>query len=358
MQAINISNLNFTYSKKSPYEKQALKNINLQVEEGTFLCIIGATGSGKSTLIQHLNGLIKIQDKKQSDIQIFGVSTKQKRSLKTIRHKVGMVFQYPEYQLFEDTVAKDIAFGPKNMKLPKEEISKLVYESMQVVGLDPAEFAERSPFNLSGGEKRRVAIAGVIAMKPEILILDEPVAGLDPVTKIEILTLLKRLQKQVSPTIILVSHNMDDVALLADRVIVLSDGEIAMDGTPTQVFADTQKIGEVGLGLPTPTRIACALVDRGINLPSGIVSMSKLTHELGLFRAQKYGAMTGDDTEIDKAENKDILSKNESEKSYENASEITDNLSDNSDEILSDSDPKLSQYNAQNIDQKGEQNNV
>lgn len=277
---IEIKNLNYTYSKKTPFEKKALSNINLNIEEGSFVALIGATGSGKSTLIQHLNGLIKIQNKKETEIIIDSKPIIQKKNLKSIRFDVGMVFQYPEYQLFEDTVEKDIAFGPKNMKLPQEEITTRVKRAMEVVGLDYATFKDRSPFDLSGGEKRRVAIAGVIAMQPKVLVLDEPIAGLDPVGKEEILLLIKRLQKEVSPTIILVSHNMDDVAKMATRVIALKDGEIVADGTPKEVFSNRELISNIGLDLPMATSLTDKLIARGINLPKDIILMSELEEAL------------------------------------------------------------------------------
>ena len=274
MSAIEIKNLNFVYSKKTPNEKQALKDINLSVEEGTFLGIVGATGSGKSTLIQHLNGLIKVQDKKRSSVIVNGMSATDKKTLKKLRFEVGMVFQYPEYQLFEDTVAK---------------IDRRVRRALDVVGLDYDKFATRSPFDLSGGEKRRVAIAGVIAMEPKILVLDEPVAGLDPVGREEILALIKKLQCEVSPTVIIVSHNMDDMAKIADRIVVLKDGEIVADDTPKRVFCDRNLIREAGLDLPTATRITDTLIARGIALPKNIVTMDELSHELGkiLYRVRK-----------------------------------------------------------------------
>lgn len=269
MSAIQIRNLDFVYSKGTPYEKQALKNINLTIEEGEFVGIVGATGSGKSTLIQHLNGLIRLQDKKHSEILINSMSLADKKYLKRVRFDVGMVFQYPEYQLFEETVAKDIAFGPKNMRLDKEEISRRVQRAMQVVGLGE-EFCERSPFDLSGGEKRRVAIAGVIAMQPKILVLDEPVAGLDPSGREEILALIQKLQREVSPTVLMVSHNMDDIARLADRIVALRDGEIVADSTPREVFT-SGKIEELGLELPMATRISARLRERGIDIPAAVV---------------------------------------------------------------------------------------
>ena len=287
MPAIEIKNLTYIYSKKTPYEKKALCDINLQIEEGSFVCIVGATGSGKSTLIQHLNGLIKIQDKKKSQIVVDGMDASDKKTLKNLRFAVGMVFQYPEYQLFADTVEKDVAFGPKNMKLEKEEIDKRVKRAMEVVGLDYDTFAGRSPFDLSGGEKRRAAIAGVIAMEPKILILDEPVAGLDPVGREDILALVKKLQKEVSPTVIMVSHSMDDVAVVADRIIALKDGKVVLDGTPKQVFSQRQVIADIGLDVPCATRLAGEFISRGIPVANDVVSMDELCRELVAIKARK-----------------------------------------------------------------------
>lgn len=284
MPCIEIKNLNFTYSKKTPYEKRALKDINLTVDEGEFIGLVGATGSGKSTLIQHLNGLIKVQDKKQSSVAVNGMSATDKKTLKKLRFEVGLVFQYPEYQLFGDTVAKDVAFGPKNMKLEADEVDRRVRRALEVVGLEYDKFAERSPFDLSGGEKRRVAIAGVIAMQPRVLVLDEPVAGLDPVGRSEILALIKKLQKEISPTVITVSHNMDDMAAMADRIIALKDGEIVADGSPKWVFCNRRLIADAGLDLPAATRITDTLKARGIDLPSDIVTMDKLARELEKLR--------------------------------------------------------------------------
>lgn len=293
MPCIEIKNLNFTYSKKTPYEKRALKDINLTVDEGEFIGLVGATGSGESTLIQHLNGLIKVQDKKQSSVAVNGMSATDKKTLKKLRFEVGLVFQYPEYQLFGDTVAKDVAFGPKNMKLEVDEVDRRVRRALEVVGLEYDKFAERSPFDLSGGEKRRVAIAGVIAMQPRVLVLDEPVAGLDPVGRSEILALIKKLQKEISPTVITVSHNMDDMAAMADRIIALKDGEIVADGSPKRVFCNRRLIAEAGLDLPAATRITDTLKARGIDLPSDIVTMDELARELeklrkrGLLKAER-----------------------------------------------------------------------
>lgn len=284
MSAIEIKHLTYIYSRKTPYEKKALDDVNLCIEEGSFVGIVGATGSGKSTLIQHLNGLIKVQDKKTSSVVVQGMSATDKKTLKNLRFKVGMVFQYPEYQLFADTVEKDVAFGPKNIKLSKEEIDARVRKAMDVVGLDYDQFASRSPFDLSGGEKRRAAIAGVIAMQPEILVLDEPVAGLDPAGREEILALVKKLQKEVSPTIILVSHNMDDIAVMADRIIALEDGKVVMDGTPKEVFSDRKHVEEIGLDVPFATSLSDEFIARGYDLPKDIISLDELADALSKIR--------------------------------------------------------------------------
>lgn len=278
MSAITLKNLSYTYSKKTPYEKRALDNINLEIQEGEFVGLVGATGSGKSTLIQHLNGLIKTQE---GEVEVAGMNAKDKKTLKRLRFTVGMVFQYPEYQLFEDTVAKDIAFGPKNMKLSKEEIDRRVRNAMEVVGLPYEIFAERSPFELSGGEKRRAAIAGVIAMEPQILVLDEPVAGLDPAGRREILELIAKLKKEVSPTIIMVSHYMDDIAAMVTRIVALKDGKIVADGAPERVFGDREKAREAGLDLPSAAKIADRLRARGIDVSTEIVTLGQLAEALG-----------------------------------------------------------------------------
>ena len=276
MSAIEIKDLTYTYSKKTPFEKMALKNISFSVEEGEILGIIGQTGSGKSTLIQHLNGLIRM---KNGEGTILGRDIKGKKILKELRFDVGMVFQYPEYQLFADTVALDVAFGPKNMKLEKDEIDRRVRRALDLVGLPYDKFAERSPFELSGGEKRRAAIAGVIAMEPKILVLDEPTAGLDPQGREEILDLIKQLKKEVSPTIIIVSHNMDEIAKMADHIIVMSEGYIIYDGTPIEVFTQPDFKEKTELDLPMATRIADTLQERGINIPD-VVTFEAVVEEL------------------------------------------------------------------------------
>lgn len=284
MSVIEIKDLCFSYSKKSPFEKNALKNVSFEINEGEFVCIIGETGSGKSTLVQHLNGLIRCKDK-TSKINILGKDAKEKKNLKNLRFDVGMVFQYPEYQLFEETVEKDVAFGPKNMRLDDAEIENRVKNAIKVVGLDES-FLERSPFELSGGEKRRVAIAGVISMQPKILVLDEPFAGLDPEGVQDIISLILKLKQEVSPTIILVSHNMDAVAELADRVLVLHDGELVGNGTPQEIFADRKLISAAGLELPFVCEFADELTAHGIEISRNITTKKDLVNALKNLKAE------------------------------------------------------------------------
>ena len=285
MQAIKITSLTYIYSKKTPSEKVALDNVNLAINEGEFVAVVGHTGSGKSTLVQHLNGLIKTQS---GNVEILGNPTTDKKKLKQLRFDVGMVFQYPEYQLFEDTVAKDVAFGPKNMKLPKEEIDNRVHRAMELVGLPYSDFAERSPFELSGGEKRRAAIAGVIAMEPKILVLDEPFAGLDPVGVEEITALIMKLKREVCPTVIMVTHDMDSASALADRVVALYDGKIVADGHPKEVFGNRALIEEIGLDVPFVARVVDRLEGEGICLDKGILTIDELVSAL-----DKYKKLTG-----------------------------------------------------------------
>ena len=284
MAVVEVKNLSFTYSKKTPYQTHALTDVSFSIEEGEFFGIVGATGSGKSTLISHLNVLTKIQS---GDISVLGLSVKEKKNLKSIRFGVGMVFQYPEYQLFEDTVEKDVAFGPKNMKLEKEEIDRRVKEALNLVGLDYDVYAKRSPFELSGGEKRRVAIAGVIAMEPKILVLDEVAAGLDPEGREDILKLIKKLQKEKCPTVILISHNMDDIAYLADRILVLSKGKAEFLGTPKEVFANYDRMNELKLGVPLATRIQKKLEAKGMRFSEVCVTAEQLAIELKKMNAKE-----------------------------------------------------------------------
>ena len=284
MAVVEVKNLSFTYSKKTPYQTHALTDVSFSIEEGEFFGIVGATGSGKSTLISHLNVLTKIQS---GEINVLGLSVKEKKNLKSIRFGVGMVFQYPEYQLFEDTVEKDVAFGPKNMKLEKEEIDRRVKEALNLVGLDYDVYAKRSPFELSGGEKRRVAIAGVIAMEPKILVLDEVAAGLDPEGREDILKLIKKLQKEKCPTVILISHNMDDIAYLADRILVLSKGKAEFLGTPKEVFANYDRMNELKLGVPLATRIQKKLEAKGMRFSEVCVTAEQLAIELKKMNAKE-----------------------------------------------------------------------
>lgn len=269
---ITVKDLTFVYSQKTPYEKKALDNINLEIREGEFLGIIGHTGSGKSTFIQHLNGLIKTQS---GSVNVFGLDLtvkKPKPDLRKLRGEVGMVFQYPEYQLFDETVAKDVAFGPKNLKLPKEEIAARVREAIELVGLDYDEIKDRSPFDLSGGQKRRVAIAGVIAMRPKALILDEPTAGLDPRGKEQILSLIMSLKNKHCPTIIVISHDIDEISRYADRIIVFNEAQIKYDMPMLELFSDKDRMQNIGLDIPTAVKLKNGLSDNGINLEGNIIT--------------------------------------------------------------------------------------
>lgn len=266
--SIVISNLCFSYMVGTPYEKQALKNINLTVRDGETLGIIGATGSGKSTLIQHLNGLIPVTS---GSIVVDGVDLSVKKpDYKKVRSIVGLVFQYPEYQLFDETVEADVSFGPKNMGLSPDEIKERVASAIEMVGLDYAKVAKRSPFDLSGGQKRRVALAGIIAMRPKILILDEPTAGLDPAGRHEILELIMKLKRECSPTVIIISHNMDEIADMADRIAVMKDGELVCALPPVELFQRDDVVRECNLELPSCVRIAKALRARGVDIPISV----------------------------------------------------------------------------------------
>ncbi len=263
MSVLSVENLIYGYSKGTPFEKGALKGVNVSFEKGEIVAVIGHTGSGKSTLLQHLNGLLKPDS---GDVLYEGESIyKSRESLRNVRFNVGLCFQYPEHQLFESTVYKDIAFGPKNMGLSEEETDKRVKEALGFVKLTE-NYLDKSPFDLSGGEKRRVAIAGVIAMKPKVLILDEPTAGLDPVGKNNLLKLIKDYNKATGSTIIFVSHNMDDVAVVADRVIVMNDGEVALSGTVDEVYSQGEKLYSLGLDVPEITSVFLMLKKAGYDL--------------------------------------------------------------------------------------------
>ena len=262
---LEVKNLTHTYSAGTPFEHSALSDVSFSVERGEFIGIIGHTGSGKSTLMQHLNGLLKPDS---GTILLDGQDIwTDKKTTRQARFRVGLVFQYPEYQLFEETVYKDIAFGPMNMGLDKEQIDFRVREAAALVGLTQEQL-EVSPFDLSGGQKRRVAIAGVIAMEPEILILDEPTAGLDPAGREEILGHIEHYRKTKNATIIMVSHSMSDVARLTDRLIVMDHAKVAMDGTPAEVFTRAQELVDIGLDIPELTRVFLKLQAMGLDVPA------------------------------------------------------------------------------------------
>ena len=273
MAEIKVEGLRHVYSAGTPFEKVALDGINLEIPQGQLIGIIGHTGSGKSTFIQHLNALLPPTEGK---IYVGGKDINaDKYARKAVKGEVGLVFQYPEYQLFEETVYKDIAFGPRNLKLAEEEIDTRVREAAGFVSVDEALF-ERSPLELSGGQKRRVAIAGVIAMRPGVLILDEPTAGLDPVGCRQILANILSYREKTGATVIVISHNMDDVARLAERILVFNHGRIVMDGAPDMVFADPARLIDIGLSVPHATEIAMELRSRGVALPDAIYTHNQL----------------------------------------------------------------------------------
>lgn len=271
---IKIDNLSYTYNPNSPFESNALKNINLEIKEHEFIGLIGHTGSGKSTLVQMLNGLLQPTT---GSVNVDGDLTSSKsKNLKLIRQKVGLVFQYPEYQLFEETIALDIAFGPKNLGLDEKEIEKRVKDSMELVGLDYESMKDQSPFDLSGGQKRRVAIASVLAMKPKYLILDEPTAGLDPSGRDSILAEIKNLyDKDEEITIIIVSHSMEDIAKLAKRVIVMHSGEVFADDHPRRVYARDVELEAIGLDVPQITKATRLLKEKGYDFEETIITVEE-----------------------------------------------------------------------------------
>lgn len=271
--SIKAEHVTFEYSIGTPFAKKALDDISMEIPEGKFVALIGHTGSGKSTLIQHFNGLIKPTSGRilvdDQDIHAEGVRKAD------IRKKVGLVFQYPEYQLFEETVEKDIAFGPGNLNLSPEEIDLRVRKAMELVGLDFEEYRHKSPFELSGGQKRRVAIAGVVAMEPKVLILDEPTAGLDPSGRDEILSQLKELHKSYAMTTILVSHSMEDVADLADVIMVMDHGKLVMQDVPKEIFSKVEELEAMGLASPQVTYLVRRLKKEGFDLPDDIIRVNE-----------------------------------------------------------------------------------
>lgn len=271
--AIKIEHLNYVYSPGTAYEKHALKDICLEIPHGEFVGIIGHTGSGKSTLIQHLNGLVKATD---GALYYNGENIYQNGyDMRALRNQVGLVFQYPEYQLFEETVAKDVAFGPSNLGLTAEEVDERVREAIELVGLDYDKVKNLSPFDLSGGQKRRAAIAGVIAMKPEVLILDEPTAGLNPKAHADILSMVEKIHESEKNIIFLVSHNMDDIARMSDKVLVMDHGKLMMDGTPEEVFLRGDELKKMGLALPASMEIAAQLRENGFAVGGTCLTMEE-----------------------------------------------------------------------------------
>ena len=278
MSRISIRNVSYIYNQGMPFEKKALNNINLDIDAGEFIALIGHTGSGKSTLVQHLNGL---NEPTMGEILYDGVNYREKgKKIATLRQKVGLVFQYPEYQLFEETVKKDIAFGAINLGLSEEEVDGRVRRAMERVGLSYDDVGDESPFSLSGGQKRRVAIAGILAMEPEVLVLDEPTAGLDPHGSREILREIKGIYDTTDTTIVLVSHSMEEVAQLATRMIVMDKGEVRMDGTPRELFKREKELEAIGLGVPQVRSAMTMLREKGLDVEENCITVDEALKEL------------------------------------------------------------------------------
>ena len=276
--SVKVENLTHIYNEGLPHESVAVQDVSFSIEDGQIAGIIGHTGSGKSTLVQHLNGLIK---PKTGSIYIYGENICDgKTVMREIRKKVGLVFQYPEYQLFEETVFKDVAFGPKNIGLADEELEDRVREAIELVGLDYEQIKDKSPFDLSGGQKRRVAIAGVIAMKPKVLILDEPTAGLDPKAHKDVLDMIIRVHEHENNITVMVSHNMEDIASMCDKVIVMDRAHAVMEGTPEEVFARRAELKQMGLAVPPVTELIDMLNDRGFKLDGNILTRDKAVEEI------------------------------------------------------------------------------
>lgn len=274
---IELEQVHFVYGRNTPFRKEALKGVSLVIPDGQFVGIIGHTGSGKSTLVQHLNGLLRPDEGR---VMLDGRNIwAEPKKIRQVRFAVGLVFQYPEHQLFEETVAKDIAFGPGNMGLDTQEVDRRVRLAMDWTGLKE-ELRDLSPFDLSGGQRRRVAIAGVMAMMPKVLILDEPTAGLDPRGRDRLMSRLHRYHEQTGSTVILVSHSMEDVARNAERIIVMNEGEVALDGGPAQIFCDGDRIMQMGLELPQVTRVVRALRQRGVDIDPSIYTVEQAKEAL------------------------------------------------------------------------------
>lgn len=278
---IRVENLTHTYGENTPFCRSAVKDVSMEIYQGEFLGVIGHTGSGKSTLIQHLNGLLKPTGGRilLGDRDIWA----EPKKIRDVRFRVGLVFQYPEYQLFEETAYKDIAFGPKNMGLDEKEIDRRVRAAAAFAGLEE-ELLEKSPFDLSGGQKRRVAIAGVIAMEPEVLILDEPSAGLDPAGRRSLLENIRAYHKEKGTTVVMVSHSMDEVAENVDRIVVLADAGVVMSGTPHEVFSRAQELIDVGLNVPQVTQVAMELVRRGVPVDPAVYTVADLRAALSALK--------------------------------------------------------------------------
>lgn len=284
--SLEVKHVFYTYQEGSPTESHALQDICLTVNEGEFLGIVGHTGSGKSTLIQHLNGLLKPS---RGDVLVDGLNINQKEAkgkLKELRMKVGIVFQYPEYQLFEETVEQDIAFGPRNLGLNDAEIRQRVQDAMALLKLDYASLRKQSPFDLSGGQKRKVAIAGVLAMQPKYLVLDEPTAGLDPKGREEFLEEIATLHRK-GMTIVMVSHSMDDVARYAQRMVVLDHGQIRLQGTPREVFSNHTELEAIGVGVPTLTKLLLELKAKGLNVRTDLIELHEIKDEILLALSER-----------------------------------------------------------------------
>ncbi|MFH1879640.1 MAG: energy-coupling factor transporter ATPase [Bacillota bacterium] len=284
---IQVENLSHTYMAGSPFSAVAIHNLTLTIEDGEFIGILGHTGSGKTTFVQHLNGLLMPTEGR---VVVNGVDIAQKGAgLRELRKHVGLVFQYPEYQLFEETVNKDIAFGPKNIGCSKQEIDERVRWACEQVGIDTETTGKVSPFELSGGQMRRVAIAGVLAMRPKVLILDEPTAGLDPAGRRSILQMIGKLHRENDMTTIMVSHSMDDISTLATRLIVMSNGTLSMTGTPREIFRQAGELRKIGLGVPQAAELAQRLIKDGFDLPDGLYTLDEVRDALVKLRGVSRG---------------------------------------------------------------------
>lgn len=270
---IEIKHLDHIYMAGSPFETKALDDVSLTINDGEFIGLIGHTGSGKSTLVQHLNGLMRPDG---GSVIVDGMDISDKNTdLREVRRRVGLVFQYPEHQLFEESVRKDVSFGPRNLGCDEDEIERRVRDACAQVGLGE-DMLDKSPFDMSGGQKRRVAIAGVLAMQPKVLVLDEPTAGLDPRGRSELIALIRQLHEDAGNTIVMVSHSMDDIASLAQRIIVMNKGRVAMDGTPREVFSHPKELLDMHLGVPAAARLAMALRERGYDIPGDVYALDEI----------------------------------------------------------------------------------